>query len=175
MRQSPEYEKALQRAMRLCARMERSSGQMRNYLQMFGNSSGRSVQAGEMLSQEEIESIMEELRRGQFIDDHRFAVAYIKDKRNFAKWGAYKIRQGLNSAGVVGEVMDDAFRELEDEGILNREENDLKELLASRCRSIAGGVAGKERLVASRLLRFALSRGYSYGAVMAELGELGLI
>ncbi|GEM_PF-3955838 len=220
MGHSPEYERALQRAMRLCARMERSSGQVRAYLSRgvrqradkgAGAPSGGGVacssgwgvasSGGEKrLSQVEINEIIEELKRGEFIDDHRFALAYIKEKCNGAKWGEYKVRQGLKVAGVADDVANDAFAELKNEGVLRCEESALAELLRAKYKSISGGNAPdgddvsagdagfcgdgtaasgndmvQRRKIAARLVRFAVSRGFSYSSAMNEIEKLGLL
>ena len=79
---------ALQRLAALCSRGEHSSGEMLEKMRRWG------------LSEEAQARIMERLLRDRYVDDERFAHAFVNDKVKYNKWGRRKIEQALWQKGV---------------------------------------------------------------------------
>ena len=61
--------------------------------------------------EESQEELLEELQRLGFWDEERFARSYVRGKFRQKGWGRMKIRQGLWSKGVEGELADLALGE----------------------------------------------------------------
>ena len=69
-------EQALAALMRLCARAERSEEDARRLMTRWG------------VAPADRERVLERLRRDRFIDDARYAEAFVRDKINLSGWGA---------------------------------------------------------------------------------------
>ena len=66
-----------------CAYQERAQQEVRNKLYEYG------------LHQNEVEELITELIVTNFLNEERFAMAYVSGKVNIKKWGRIKIKQGL--------------------------------------------------------------------------------
>lgn len=73
---------------RYCAYQERSSGEVRHKLRLLGADSNT---AGKLL---------ERLADDNFINEERFARAYVRGKFRINGWGRLKIKNGLRAKGV---------------------------------------------------------------------------
>lgn len=69
--------------------------------------------------EELIDEVILKLKKLEYLDDNRFAKAFIKDKLAFTSWGDYKIKLELEHLGVSYEIIE--------ESISNIDENILKE------------------------------------------------
>jgi len=134
---------ALQRLAALCSRGEHSSGEMLEKMRRWG------------LSEEAQARIMERLLRDRYVDDERFAHAFVNDKVKYNKWGRRKIEQALWQKGVDEEIRRRVLDEVEEEDFLT----ELRDLLKAKSRSITTKNDYERNM---KLMRFALGRGYSY-------------
>lgn len=137
---------ALQRLAALCSRGEHSSGEMLEKMQRWG------------LSEEAQARIMERLLRDRYVDDERFAHAFVNDKVKYNKWGRRKIEQALWQKGVDEEIRRRVLDEVEEENFLT----ELRDLLKVKSRSITAKNDYERNM---KLMRFALGRGYSYDQI----------
>ncbi|MBR7102221.1 MAG: RecX family transcriptional regulator [Tidjanibacter sp.] len=145
-------EQALAALMRLCSRAERSSGDARRLMVRWG------VPAAER------EGVLDKLIEMRFIDDSRYAAAYVRDRSRFGGWGTYKIRAGLKEKGVAQEVIDEALAQITEEG--------SKEQLRTQIERKAPKVkAENDYELKTKLIRFALSRGFEYDTVLAVVEQ----
>ena len=71
-------EQALAALMRLCARAEKSQDDARRLMRGWG------------LAEREGEQVLARLVRDRFIDDGRYAEAFVRDKLRLSGWGEYK-------------------------------------------------------------------------------------
>jgi regulatory protein len=78
---------ALDRLMNLCSRTEKSSSDIRKKLHEWG-------------LDEETEKIIDALTKDKYIDDTRYARAFVIDKIRFNKWGVIKVRYLLRSKQI---------------------------------------------------------------------------
>ena len=76
-------EQALASLMRLCARAERSSGDAMRLMGTWG------------VPTQERGAVLQRLIKERFIDDRRYAEAFVREKINLSAWGEYKIRTAL--------------------------------------------------------------------------------
>ncbi len=137
-------QQALQSLVRLCAKAERSSG---DALRLMGRWQVEPAHRREVL---------EKLVSMRFIDDRRFAAAYVKDKLRFNGWGKRKIRAGLVAKGISGDIIED---------VLGETENDtgrLQKLLAAKMKSVKASSPYELKM---KLVRFGMGRGFDYHEV----------
>ena len=111
------------------------------------------------LTDEERTRILRHLIEEKYIDDHRYAEAYVRDKYRFNKWGRIKIAQGLRMKDIDNETINAALESIDEKEYLSI----LQDLIKSKRRS----TKGKN----SKLIRFATSRGFEFGAIRECLGE----
>ncbi|MDE6692632.1 MAG: RecX family transcriptional regulator, partial [Muribaculaceae bacterium] len=84
-------EEAQARLEALCARAEHSTGEMAERLRRW------------QIGSTDTERILASLKEHRFVDDRRFARAYVTDKVKFARWGKRKVYQGLLNKHVAPE------------------------------------------------------------------------
>lgn len=96
----PDAGKLMQRMASLCARSEQCSHDILMKL----------LRAG--LAMDEASEIIDTLRSGKFIDDSRYAKAFVRDKVRFAGWGRLKIRQSLILKRIPSDTVQSALAEI---------------------------------------------------------------
>lgn len=90
-------QQALVRLEELCARSEHSTGELRTKLRQW------------RIAPADAEEIIESLTARRFVDDSRFAQAFVRDKYRFARWGRIKIRLQLRAKGVDTDTIAEAL------------------------------------------------------------------
>jgi regulatory protein len=133
---------------RLCAKAERSSGDARRLMYRWG------------VTPAEQQKILDTLIAQKFIDDGRYAAAYVREKVRFSGWGAHKIRAALSAKGISREIIDRALAGLEGEIMDTRLEKQLQ-------RKAALVKASTPYELRTKLIRYGLSLGYDYEKVSA--------
>ena len=145
-------EQALASLMRLCSRAEKSSGDARRLMARWG------------VAVAERDGVLAKLIEMRFIDDSRFAAAYVRDRSRFGGWGTYKIRAGLKAKGVAEEIINEALAQL-------TEDNSAEQLLRQVERKAPKVKATNDYELKTKLIRFALSRGFEYDTVLAVVEQ----
>lgn len=92
---------ALLKAESWCAYQERSQQETRNKLYEYG------------LHQNEVEEVITELIVTNFLNEERFAMAYVSGKVNIKKWGRIKIKQGLKFKRVPDKLIQKALNSID--------------------------------------------------------------
>jgi len=92
---------ALLKAESWCAYQERSQQEVRNKLYEWN------------LYPNEVEEIISELISTNFLNEERFAKAYVSGKFNIKKWGKIKIKQGLKLKKVPDKLIQKALNGIE--------------------------------------------------------------
>lgn len=152
---TPEQNTAYNKAALLCSKSEKCASEIQEKLKLWD------------LSGEETEPVIEKLIAEKYIDDERFARAYVKDKFRFNHWGKQKIMYMLRTKGVSEEIINRALNENEDDGYSEK----LHKLLEDKARSVKAQNAFDKR---SKLMRFALSRGFESGEIYKAFKEMGI-
>ena len=93
-RKTKSAEQALQSLMRLCARAEKSSGDAMRLMRTWG------------VPEAQRQDVLNKLVELRFIDDKRYAEAYVREKSQLAGWGARKIAMQLRLKGVTKDIVD---------------------------------------------------------------------
>ncbi len=96
-------EAALERLEAQCAMSEYCTGEVKEKLYRWGVPA--SAHSG----------ILERLVAGRFVDDNRFARAYVRDKSVYGKWGRRKIAMGLMAKHIGRDVVAEAMEEIDEE------------------------------------------------------------
>lgn len=95
----------------------------------------------------------------RFIDEKRYARAFVCDKSRYNHWGATKIKYELMKKGIGANDIEDALTEIDEEESLSA----LRHLIESKRRSVKGK---SEYEIKAKLVRFAVSRGFSVQDVL---------
>lgn len=135
-------QQALQSLMRMCARSERSSGDALRLMKRWG------------LADDDARKVLSRLQTERFIDDARYAEAFVRDKLNLSGWGAYKIKMALRAKGVSKEVIEEVVAPMLDATDMTER---LEEMMRRRMRTLKYNSAYDAK---TKLIRFAASRGY---------------
>ena len=133
--------------------------------------------AGEHSRQELVEKMMrwgvdEELQaraidylsRHRYVDDERFARAFVSDKLEYNKWGPRKIDQGLWAKGIGDDIRRSVLAEVAEERFLDV----LEPLLRAKRRSTK---AQSRYELHGKLIRFAMGRGFTMEQIRHCLGD----
>ena len=135
-------EQALQSLMRMCARSERSSGDALRLMKRWG------------VADEDARKVLQRLQNERFIDDSRFAEAFVRDKINLSGWGAYKIKSALRAKGVSREIIESVVEPMLGETDMSER---LEEMMQRKLRTLKYNSPYEAK---TKLIRFAASRGY---------------
>ena len=144
---SVNIENVEQRAQALCARQEKCSADVRLKLIHWG------------LPKNDAEVIILKLVRDGFINDTRFAEIFVREKSRFNKWGSIKIALTLRAKGIPDKIINEALIQVEQK----TEEESLINLLTKKIKSIK---AKSPYELKSKLIRYALSKGYKFDDVL---------
>lgn len=134
---------ALSALMRLCSRAERSSGDAMRLMRQWG------------VAENEREGVLRRLVEMKFIDDSRYAEAFVREKTDLAGWGEYKIRMALQRKGISRTTIDDALRNTDRDTMRMR----LEQRLGRKMRTVKYTSPYDLR---TKLMRYALSLGYDF-------------
>lgn len=100
------------------------------------------------------QAILNELVRERYIDERRFAHAFVRDKFRYNRWGRVRILQELHKREIADEVANEALdEELAEEDVTDT----LRQLIDTKRRSVKGR---NDYEINGKLIRFALSRGF---------------
>lgn len=137
----------------LCSAAEHCTGEMREKM--------RKWEVDESTQQRVIDFLIAE----KYVDDERYCRMFVREKIRFNKWGRLKIEQALYvkhipssiSNSILDEVPDEEYKEI------------LIPLLQSKERTIK---AKNDYDKGLKLIRFAMSRGFSLDLIKDCLTEL---
>jgi len=103
-------------------------------------------------------TIIEHLIENDFINEQRYAEAFVKDKFRFNKWGKTKISFALNTKRVDKELISNSIDTID--------ESEYEEMLASILKTKLNGLKyTSEHEKQGKLFRFAQSRGFEYNVI----------
>lgn len=116
--------------------------------------------------EDEQAKIMAQLVQYGFIDNERYARAYVEDKMKYNRWGARKVEMMLRSKGIDDDIIAAAIDEISN---VDDQTETLRKLLEEKSRSLRNETDPYKKK--QKLLRFAISRGFDYSDVMNLLDE----
>jgi regulatory protein len=135
-------QQALLKLSALCAHAEHCSYEMTEKMHRWG------------LPDEVQARIMARLTQERYIDDERYSRLFVREKIMFNKWGRRKVAQALMAKRIDHETIQHVLDDVDDEEYLAV----LRPLLKSKRRQLKPMTPYE---ATSRLVRFALSRGFT--------------
>jgi Uncharacterized protein conserved in bacteria len=110
------------------------------------------------MSDEAQARVMQRLVSEHYVDDERYAHAFVHDKIKYNKWGRRKVEQALWLKHIDDDIRRQVLDEVDDEEYLSV----LRQLLKQKRRSTK---AENDYELNRKLVRFALSRGFTYDII----------
>ena len=110
------------------------------------------------MPEEEQARVMQRLVSERYVDDERYARAFVKDKIRYNKWGRRKVEQALWQKHIDDDIRQRVLDEVDDEEYLNV----LQPLLKQKRKSTK---AANDYELNQKLVRFALSRGFTFDII----------
>lgn len=144
-KEKTEQEAYLQLAA-VCAQAEHCEQEMRDKMKRWG------------MDVEAQNRVIERLAQERYIDNERYARAFVKDKVRYNKWGRRKVQQALWMKRIDDDIQQRVLDEIDDAEYLKV----LMPLLKQKRKSIK---AANDYELNQKLVRFALSRGFDYGVI----------
>jgi regulatory protein len=111
---------------------------------------------------DEIAIILKHLIKEGYVDEGRYADAFVHDKVRFAKWGRVKISQALWQKRIPADVADAALSRIDEDEYMSA----LKEIVASRYRQTKGSTEYERKM---KTMKSVCSRGYEPALVRKVL------
>ena len=110
------------------------------------------------LSDEAQARVMERLVKERYVDDERYARAFVKDKIHYNKWGRQKVEQALWQKHIDDDIRQRVLDEVDDDEYLSI----LRPLLQQKRKSTK---AQSDYELNQKLIRFALGRGFTFDII----------
>ena len=138
----------------LCAQAEHCQQEMRDKMRRWG------------LDETVQNRIIARLVKERYVDDERYARAFVKDKIRYNKWGRRKVQQALWMKRIDADIQQQVLDEIDEKEYLDV----LRPLLKQKRKSIK---AESDYELNQKLLRFALSRGFGFDIIRQclDVGE----
>jgi regulatory protein len=137
-----EYTVAKLKIEAYCAYQERCSYEVQEKLKKFD------------LNEDEIQKLIRQLEKDNFLNDLRFARSYASGKFAIKSWGRIKIRSHLSAKHLPKEIIESGLQEIDESAYRNR----LKELAERKKRELQN--VKNPWLKRQKILRFLASKGY---------------
>jgi regulatory protein len=102
--------------------------------------------------------VMQRLVSERYVDDERYAQAFVKDKIRYNKWGRRKVDQALWQKHIDEDIRKRVLDEVDDDEYLKV----LRPLLKQKRKSTK---ANSDYEVNQKLMRFALGRGFTFDII----------
>jgi regulatory protein len=143
---SEEYNQILQRMMSLCSKNEKCAYDIEQKLRKNN------------YSDDDIKKIINELHESDFINQARYAEAFVNDKLRFNHWGKRKIAYALKAKNIDEEIINQKLEEINPELY----EEILKGELEKKINSIDKITDKSEK---EKVVRYLLQKGFEYGKI----------
>ena len=130
----------------LCAQAEHCEKEMRDKLKRWD------------IDESAQDRIIQRLINERYIDDERYARAFVKDKIRYNKWGQRKVQQGLWQKHIAPEIQQRVLDEIDENEYLDV----LRPLLRQKRKTIK---AQNDYELNQKLVRFAFGRGFTFDII----------
>jgi regulatory protein len=130
----------------VCAQAEHCEKEMRDKLKRWG------------IDESAQDRIIQRLINERYIDDERYARAFVKDKIRYNKWGRRKVQQALWLKHIDPEIQQRVLNEIDDSEYLDV----LRPLLRQKRKTVK---AESDYELNQKLVRFALGRGFTFDII----------
>lgn len=137
-------------AERYCSGAEHCCAEVRSMLERHKVESG------------DIDRILKHLIKEGYVDEVRYARAFVHDKVRFAKWGRVKIAQALWQKRIPQDVADEALSHIDEDEYMAA----LKDVAKAKYRTVKGATEYERKMKA---MKSVCSRGYEPALVRKVL------
>ena len=137
----------------LCSKREYCTSQIRERLKRHSDAE---------LSALEIDSVIDFLVKEGYLNDRRFALAYVNDKLVFNGWGRRKISYGLIMLGVASSDIEFALTEK----YASKYKSVLNKLMASKFKEL---VSLDDNIATLKVIKYLTGRGFDYDEIRAAI------
>ena len=138
----------------LCAYQERCSSELETKLFQW------------RFDREDSDRLLAHLISNNFLNEERFAEAFVSGKVNIKKWGKIKIRQHLKQKHISKYSMDKGIKSIDDEVY----SSNLRSLVEKKFRSLSGEKDSYGKRV--KIYRFLASKGYETDLIKDAVEEV---
>lgn len=143
---------ALLKAEHYCAYQERSQQEVRDKLYEWG------------LWSDDVEELISELIQTNFLNEERFAFAYVSGKFKIKKWGKIKIKQGLKLKRVPDKMITNALKTINYDDYLSV----ILEMAVKKWPLIKENDAFKKRF---KLTSYLMTKGFERDLILEVLND----
>ena len=148
-------DQVLDKMAKYCAYQERCVKEVRDKLKTFD------------IAEEEKTKILDYLLDNRFVNDERYAKAFVRGKVNQSGWGINKIRFHLIQKGINKDIIDEALGQTDKEAYRQR----LIEILKKKAKTVkADSDFEKKR----KLAAYAMQKGFEGSLVWETLKNLAI-
>jgi regulatory protein len=145
-------EEVLQKLYKYCTYQERCTNEVVKKMQYYGYDT------------DDKERIIEQLKRENYLNDERYASAYVRGKFRQRKWGIQKIMRGLRHRDIPDIIIQAALNEISF--------GEYDEMLLKLIKAKAGRVKDKDIFSKkNKIARFVIGKGYSTDKVWDLINE----
>tara|TARA_R110002096_G_scaffold136909_8_gene289884 strand:- start:21720 stop:22262 length:543 start_codon:yes stop_codon:yes gene_type:complete len=137
--QQHNFEEVLKKMMQYCSYSERSDFEVQIKLATF------------LISADDKRKVIAFLKEENFLNENRFAAAFVSGKVRIKRWGRYKISAALRAKRVDQSLIQEAFKEIDEEVYFDN----IKHLL--KLKKFSASMSDYEK---SKIVRYLLSKGY---------------
>ena len=146
-----ETPQALEKLRQICSRQEKSPADIVILLKRWG------------IDQQHHPEILDRLRSEKFLDENRYAKAFVTDKMKFDHWGIVKIRYMLHQKGIGNAAVDNAIRDIDHDA--------YRSMVGKEMAKKRKSLKGTPREIWAKLARYGSSRGYEMEVMRDFLGS----
>jgi regulatory protein len=144
---------ALNKAMAQCSHQEFCCEDIRNKLSLWG------------IEENDANKIIGILLKENFINEERYASAFVRDKFKYNKWGKVKIGAHLKAKKLPSDIISSALDSIDKEQYLKM----LNDLIQSHRKSVR---SKNQYDLKAKLLRYGLSKGFESSILYEILNDL---
>jgi regulatory protein len=153
MSETDLFNTALNKAMALCSKQEQCCQDILNKLKTWS------------INTVDSEKIIEILLKENFINETRYAAAFVKDKFKYNKWGKVKIASHLKSKKIPQEIISSSMHIIDNDLYTKS----LRQLIENHRRTIK---FKSNYDLKAKLLRYGLSKGFESDLLYDILNDL---
>ena len=139
-------QQVFQKLATLCARGEHCQHEMLEKMRKWGVDEPTQAQ------------VMQRLVTERYVDDARYAAAFVRDKVHYNHWGRRKVEQALWQKHIDDDIRQRVLDDISDEEYLNI----LRPLLKQKRRTTK---AASDYELDQKLIRFAVGRGFTFDII----------
>jgi regulatory protein len=147
------FKTALTKAMRICSQRELCISDVKTKLESWG------------VTNPDTNKILDILLKENFINEARYAKAFVKDKFSHNKWGKIKIASHLKTKRIPPATITLALNSIDDSQYIDA----IEAILKSHKKLVK---AKNDHELKAKLFRFGLSRGFESSLLYELIGDI---